>query len=142
MKAVWVIEQGSYSDYRVVGVYSSKKNAQLVCDAINAGESYDNATVAKWPVDESVLEVSRGYKRFIVTMLRDGTVENIRGPEAISSYDMSSTLAIWRRTQAPTYKGKGIPDSLNGSVLAKDEKHAVKIANEQRKQMIALGRWP
>ena len=142
MKAVWVIEQGSYSDYRVVGVYSSKKNAQLVCDAINAGEHDDGATVAKWPVDESVLEVSRGYKRFIVTMLRDGTVENIRGPEAISSYDMSSTLAIWRRTQAPAYKGKGIPDALNGSVLAKDEKHAVKIANEQRTQMIALGRWP
>ena len=142
MKSVWVIEQGSYSDYRVVGVYSSKKNAQLVCDAINAGESYDKATVAKWPVDESVLEVSRGYKRFIVTMLRDGTVENIRGPEAISSYDMSSTLTIWRRTQAPAYKGKGIPDALNGSVLAKDEKHAVKIANEQRTQMIALGRWP
>jgi hypothetical protein len=78
MKYVWVIEQGSYSDYRVVGVYSSKKNAQLVCDAINSGERrYDEATVAKWPVDQSVLEVSRGYKRFIVTMLRDGTVERI-----------------------------------------------------------------
>ena len=62
--------------------------------------------------------------------------------EAISSHAMSSTLAIWRRTQAPAYKGKGIPDALNGSVLAKDEKHAVKIANEQRTQMIALGRWP
>ena len=141
MKSVWVIEQGSYSDYRVVGVYSSKRNAQLVCDAINTGGHDDEATVAKWPVDQSVLEVSRGYKRFIVTMLRDGTVEDIRGPEAISSYDMSSTLRIWRRTQAPAYKGKGIPDALNGSVLAKDEKHAIKIANEQRTQMIALGKW-
>lgn len=141
MESIWVIEQGSYSDYRVVGVYSSKKNAQLVCDAINAGDSYDKATVAKWPVDQSVLEVSRGYKRFIVTMLRDGTVENIRGPEAICSYDMSSTLAIWKRTEAPAYKGKGIPDALHGSVLAKDETHAIKIANEQRTQLIALGKW-
>lgn len=141
MKSVWVIEQGSYSNYRVVGVYSSHKNAQLVCDAINLGENCEAATVAKWPVDQSVLEVSRGYKRFIVTMLRDGTVEDIRGPEAISSYDMSSTLQIWRRTQAPAYKGKGIPDALNGSVLAKDERHAIKIANEQRTQMITLGKW-
>ena len=141
MKSVWVIEQGSYSDYRVVGVYSSKKNAQLVCDAINTGKHYEKATVAKWPVDQSVLEVSRGYKQFIVTMLRDGTVENIRGPEAICIYDMSSTLAVWKRTEAPAYKGKGIPDALNGSVLAKDEKHAIKIANEQRTQMIALGKW-
>jgi len=34
-QACWVVEQGEYSDYRVVGVFTSKANAQVVADAIN-----------------------------------------------------------------------------------------------------------
>ena len=34
-KSVWVIEKGSYSDYRVVGVYSTQERAKLVCEHIN-----------------------------------------------------------------------------------------------------------
>lgn len=34
--SVWVIEQGEYSDYRVVGVYSSRENAERIAEKINA----------------------------------------------------------------------------------------------------------
>jgi hypothetical protein len=37
-KTVWVIEQGSYSDYRVVGVFTSRENAKRVADAIIGAE--------------------------------------------------------------------------------------------------------
>lgn len=57
MKTVWVIEQGSYSDYRVVGVFSSEANAKFIADAINVAESYDKATIAEWSLDPAVDEL-------------------------------------------------------------------------------------
>jgi hypothetical protein len=42
---------------------------------------------------------------------------------------------------APAYRGKGFPDVLNATVWAKDAKHAAKIVNEYRTQMIANGEW-
>lgn len=34
-KTIWVVEQGEYSDYRVVGVFSSQESAQVVADKLN-----------------------------------------------------------------------------------------------------------
>ena len=45
------------------------------------------------------------------------------------------------RTKAPAYQGKGVPDCLNATVLARNEKHAIKIVNEKRAQIIAAGEW-
>jgi hypothetical protein len=52
--SVWVIEQGEYSDYRVVGVYSTKENAEMVCAKINAHRGYDEASIAEWEMDAGV----------------------------------------------------------------------------------------
>jgi hypothetical protein len=53
---VWVVARGEYSDYRVVGVFSSQEHAQLIADAINAssGGGFDKATVAARPLDPGV----------------------------------------------------------------------------------------
>jgi hypothetical protein len=134
----WVVEEGSYSDYRVVGVFSSAKNARKVAKAINKADRSDDATVAKWPVDPAVEELNAGLKRFVVLMLRDGTVEDCVERE-VSSYNLATTYSIWERTKAPAYKGKGVPDALQADVWAEDTKHAVKIANEARARMVAEG---
>lgn len=137
---VWVIEQGSYSDYRVVGVYSSAKNAQLVADRLNAGERYgDDATVAKWPLDPAIAEINAGLSQWLVTMAYDGTVEQVR-PTTSSSYDLGGDLGVWQRTKAPAWKGQPISDAIHGTTWATDEQHAVKIANERRIQEIASGK--
>lgn len=138
-KSIWVIEQGEYSDYRVVGVFTSKENAESVKSAINHG-SYDDATVAEWELDPCVDEINKGYNPFIVIMLKDGTVERCDQRE-LSGYSLSTSAWVWRRTEAPAYKGKGIPDALNANVLARNSKHAIKIANELRTKMIATGEW-
>jgi hypothetical protein len=140
MKEVWVIEHGSYSDYRVVGVYSSRKNAQMVADQINAAESYgEKATVEKWHLDPGVDDLNAGRHPHVVTMAPDGTVEQARRLEW-SGYEIGNGLDIWRRSKAPAYRGKGIPDAVHGTVWATDEQHAVKIANEWRIQALATGR--
>jgi hypothetical protein len=138
MKSVWVIEQGSYSDYHVVGVFSSRKNAKLVLDSLT--KDYDEPTIAEWPIDPAVTELNAGLTVWLGEMLRDGTVERCVQWDN-SGYHLSNDLTIWRREDAPAYRGKGVLNCLHGTVWAKDQKHAVKIFNEKRTQLIAQDKW-
>ena len=143
---VWVIESGEYSDYRVVGVFSSQENARQVADAINApseGKLYysDEATVAEWALDPAVHELRQGFTPFIVNMREDGTVERC-DPLDVSGYELAGYVRMWRRTQAPAFRGNpDKPDLLLAHVWARDAKHAAKITNEHRARMIASGEW-
>jgi hypothetical protein len=141
MTSIWVVEQGAYSDYRVVGVFSSHENAQHVADAINKASSYNEATVAEWPLDPAVHELRQGFTPFLVVMREDGTAERCERQD-VSGYELAGSVEMWRRTQAPAYRGNpDKPDVLKALVWAKDGRHAVKIANEHRTRMIASGEW-
>jgi hypothetical protein len=140
MSDIWVIEQGDYSDYRVVGVYDSKEKAQTVSDAINKGEPFSPASVSKWTMNPGFEEINSGMQMFICWMLKDGTVERCDAME-ISAYQIHGECNIWKRSSAPFYKNKGLEDCLSAYVWATDEKHAIKIVNEKRLQMLALNRW-
>lgn len=131
MKTVWVLDEGSYSDYHVVGVYSSKENAQVVYDALHE-HSDDMDEPEEWELDPGVDELRKGYNPFSVVMLRDGTTERIDQTDR-DSYSLGNRLSIWERTEAPA--------ALFGVVWARNAKHAIKIANEHRARMIANGEW-
>ncbi len=139
---VWVVEQGEYSDYRVVGVFSSKENALQIVGAIRAGNSYgDDPSVAEWPLDPAIYELRQGFKLFLIDMLRDGTTERLE-EQQVGSYRIAGSVEMWRRTKAPMYRGKADkPDILQAIVWARDEQHALKIANEHRARLIASGEW-
>ena len=142
-KSVWVIEKGSYSDYRVVGVYSTEAGARLVCDRINGDDRHYLATVAEWPLDPGVEAINKGLSPFVVWMLRDGTTEQVWMDTDDFEYTLDDKPTIRRRSTAPINKGKKVvpPDCLTARVFAKDEAHAIKIVNEYRTQMIAKGEW-
>ena len=141
MKSIWVIEKGSYSDYRVVGVYSTKEGAELVCARINGEESYALAVVSEWPLDPGVKAINQGWSPFVVHMLRDGTTERVWMDARDFEYALNDQPTIWRRSEAPAYQGKNILDCLTARVFAKDSQHAIKIVNEYRTRMIANGEW-
>lgn len=138
---VWVIEQGEYSDYRVVGVFSSRENAEAVAALLGKEEYGDKPTVAEWPLDPVVNELHQGLKPYRVVMAADGTAEKCEPKNEVSAYDIKSGVTIWERSTAPAYRGKGVQDCIHGIVWAKDEQHAVKVMNEKRAQMIASGEW-
>ena len=73
-------------------------------------------------------------------MLRDGTVEKVGESEA-SDAKYPGQVGIWKRSTAPAYRGKGVPDVMTATVWARDEKHAVKIVNEYRTEWIASNKW-
>lgn len=134
-RAVWAIEQGEYSDYHVVGVFTSAVDAELVVDTIGG-----DSTIAEWPLNPAVADIRAGRKPFWVLMLRDGTVESVR-PTEPNDHELAGRAWIHRRSSAPAFQGTGLPDALQVTAWATDEQHAVKIANEKRLQMIASGEW-
>jgi hypothetical protein len=135
MKSVWLIESGSYSDYHVSGVYLSKEDALRVAKFLGLGED----EVREWKLNPGIAELNKGLRQYRIVMRRDGTVENVDTVD--DPYDLDTCLTVWDRPNAPFWKEKGIKvqSAISGTVWARNDKHAIKIANEFRAQKIASG---
>ena len=137
---VFAVNSGSYSDYRVNALFSSRKLAEEYMKTFPLGDPNE---IEVFELDPPGVDlVHRGYSVWRVLMLEDGTTEEVERT-ANSYYDVehAGISTIWKRSEAPFYKGKGTPDAMDSRVWAKTEKQAVKIANEKRVQMIANGEW-
>ncbi len=135
-KSVWVIEHGQYSDYSVIGVYTTKEKAQLVCDTINKDIIYDEATIAEWPLDPAADELANGMSRYYVSMRWDGTTDEVTRGE-VHYYDLDDETRAYQRFDHKDRKVLG----KTFTMWARDEKHAIKIANERRTRLISEGGW-
>ncbi len=142
MASIWIVEQGCYSAYHVVGVFSTKANAHCVADRLNeAPDDYtDRATIRELVLDPAVDQIRQGFQMFLIHVRRDGTVEKSL-PWDILSSAVAGKVELWARTKAPAFQGTSIDDVLVVLVWARDVAHAIKIANEQRTRMIANGVW-
>lgn len=139
MKKIYAVNAGSYSDYRVVALFTTIELANEFMAAVPDSDYNDLEEFDLNP--ETADLIKRGYSLWQVRMLRNGDTEKVTRQD-MSVYGVGDVgHRIWRRTQAPAYKGKGIPDCLVSTVWAKNENAAVKIANEHRAQMIASGEW-
>lgn len=145
MDKIFVVEQGCYSDYRVVGVFTTRENAERIAKMINEPdedgyESMDEAEVNEWSLNPAIFELNEGLRIFNITMSMDGTTERVNAADMSGYYMVTSArLRVWQRTKADAWKGKPIEDAVHGAVWAHDEKHAVKITNEFRAQAIERG---
>jgi hypothetical protein len=122
---VWVIDCAHMDPVRVVGVFSSRANAEAVLAELDLSD----ASISKWPMDPGVGEVNAGRSTFWVTMLADG-----QGTARHKHYGVPGNLAISKPLS------KKYPQQVFGAVWATDEAHALKIANEFRVRAIAEGR--
>jgi len=132
-KFVWVIEDGYYSDYHVIGVFSNEKNAKLVQKLVGGD-------INKWPLNPCITKINNGLTKWQCLMLRNGDTESVE-PVKLDQYNLVDKAYIWTRSTVPANRGKNIHDVLSNTVWAKDVKHAIKITNEIRTQMIAEGQW-
>lgn len=126
MATVWVVEEGSYSDYRVVGVFSTKENAEKVASLIGG-------SVGEWPLDPHMDEINQGRFPFRVMMEKSGDIVMVE-QESWYSFPINTEIRL-------EMGYKNIPRRIAGIVFATDETHAIKIINEHRARFIAEGRW-
>ena len=131
MKNIYIVTVGDYSDYRICGVYSSKKMAQKYIDSFKYC-AFNEFRIEKYPVNLFVDFLNSGYIAFSVRMKKDGQVLEVE--------HVDNEYLFTSRCARPF--DFDVRNNLICGVFAKDEKHAIKIVNERRAQAIANNQWP
>jgi len=130
MDKVFVLTHGKYSDYGIVSVFSTEERLEAFKVAF---PDYNYNDTEEYQVDPFEVEVKAGYKYYRVVMERDGDSKVQPGSLRYDLGEMGVPGLVF-------YKGR-TSKTLIMRVLARDEQHAVKIANEHRAQLIAGGEW-
>lgn len=140
MTTVYLLTKGEYSDYRVIGVFTSYENAlvRAITSDRRAGTS-ETMLPIDYEIDELTLDVpipphTQGYRLWHVEMFADGAISwtTVRDP-----IFHKPEMSIIARYPAP----KTITLTLAINVWAKDEQHAVKIANEKRIGLLSTNQF-
>ena len=125
MAKVYMVTDGSYSDYRVLGIYSTKAKAEKAKVLFNADNDIDPIEMDATP------EVPPGMLRWVVEIDRNGNVHVVSRENCDYPMDRAS---VWKPFDSDvTY--------LRAALWAKDEEHAVKVANEWRTRIVANNLW-
>ena len=118
MPTCWIIEQGSYSDYRVIGIYSTKENAEHALAYIKKDPHGEEPYIDERHLDPAITELNEGLIQFSIRMLFNGEVTiNLRR-------DLESKDITWK-------------DGACYNIWARDRDHAIKIAAERFAQYSA-----
>lgn len=129
-KLVYLLAAGEYSDYHVVGVFSDMGKAhRLIKDYPNEGWHEIHEVVV-----DCADAIPTGLKLHYVRMEYNGNSNIYRSVPDMYMKDIEDY-----KLRLNTENSRHIV--LEGYVLAKDKRHAAKIANEKRAQLIASGAW-
>jgi hypothetical protein len=121
MSEVYVVTKGDYSSYHIKGVFSTKEMA----DRFLSNLQDSDATIETYVLDE-LDSWPNERKSYYVWFDRDGNGDAL--DESPRKFD-ERVIPNGNGTHMHTY------------CWARDEEHAVKIANERRAQTIAAGDW-
>lgn len=132
---IYIVTSGEYSNYGINAVFSTKENAEKYIDILY---SSDNVEIEEWDVDEDMTLINKirngEFTIYMVSMFKNGNIEEIKKEEPVTIYWVKAALTgeynLWTENR------------LGMWVIAKDEKHAIKIVNEKRVQLIAENKWP
>ena len=135
---VYAVWSGCYSDKEVVAVFSTQEKAQAYIDECaqpceDYCERLDDPWIVPYTLDAEV-PPSAGHARYLVKMGADGdvievTAEHHGGGPIRRCGDAAPRWIVYRDH----------PAFMLTVVWARDETHAVKVANERRVMSIARG---
>jgi len=130
-RTVWLVTDGDYSDFRIIGVCSTKVLAERARALTRADKQ-----VEPWEIDAIPNAVPEGYCVWRICMDADG---NLKDPP-FREFDFMAPLRPPRCFTEILGPGmlKTWGDFL---IVARTAKQAVKSANEKRIRMIANYEW-
>lgn len=121
---IYVVTDGNYSDYRIMGVFDSKEKAELYIDSFYG-------RIEEYVLNPYNEELKNGFKSFAVYMNINGSTEKYGIKCGNGSTNDNSFFNYYGDDEI----------YLIANMWAKDEQHAIKIANERRVQYIANNTW-
>lgn len=139
MKTVYAVNSVCYSDYKVVGIFTTREKAEEFMKIVPSSE-YNKIEEFELDATTSINMVKRGYVIWLVSMRINGDVLKIEKSwypiigdiNEVPSYDIYKASPYYHRHKE---------DHLFAKVWAKTEKAAIKIVNDKRVQMIANNEW-
>lgn len=130
-KIIYAVSSGSYSDYGIEALFDSKEKAEEYMKHFpkeDYADSYNE--IEQYELNPLQDVIRKGLQFFRVWMDKDGNAEDIRNEGASRG---NYFQIILDRSTGVEY--------LNAVVSARDKKHAIKIVNEYRTQLIAQNQW-
>ena len=130
---LYVVTEGEYSDYHIVGIYSTKEHAEKVKKYYNG--LYDYPDIEEWELDKDIpenLEDVREYYRisYDEKQWRKGNWSSTR----FTKIGKDIKDCQWRMNDVyPKYFIIDIPCDR-----VKDEAHAIKIAQDKMAEIKAM----
>ena len=121
MSKVYLLTDGEYSDYHVTGVYSTRENAELM-------RGHIGGDIEEHDLDPGIDKICAGRKLTNIAIKRDGSVSGI---------SLAKGIEIYARLLMHVYQTE-----LQLTCWAKDFAHAVHIAGEARRMLLAENLWP
>jgi len=138
-QTVYLVTQGEYSDRHVLAVFSTEEKAQKFIEMCN--EKYDSARKNAedyYLTNCWIWAVNSKIESFELDALADGPRQGLFSYEVWM--DMNGDVReVELKLGTPSNRHEIHNDTMTLWVQARDEQHAVKIANERRAQWIALG---
>lgn len=78
MTKVYVVTEGSYSDYHIVAIFSDKNNADIHAALLNSTESfYDEARVEEWDVDDVEIDTCKKLIHYATVYYCKGEITHV-----------------------------------------------------------------
>lgn len=122
MTDIYVVTEGEYSDYHVIGIYDDQELAQMVVDASKYAE------IEVRPLNPGADQLRQYLRMFGVSMDANGD----RARADLEHGVVEEEFTMFRKP--PAFRNP--PTHLFGRCWARDKPHAIKIINEKR--LIAL----
>lgn len=129
MKTIFIVTQGNYSDYSIEAIFDDKTLAEEFIKRYSDGS--DDYMIEPWILNDAVKVLREGYDYWSITMDRDGSVEKAEMRNDYPGNDYNTDMP-WNK------EGR---TQLSVIICAQDSKHAIKIVNEKRAQIIASNEW-
>ena len=144
MATIWGMSEGSYSDYQVTAIFSSKEKAEAYLDAYKRRRHTNDPNIQEFEYDPDPPEV---VPTIDVRITKGGDVVSVGAVVPLCVDDVGYRgyygpaavgLVVFGAIHRTAYSGD--PD-LVWTVQTDDPERAVKVANEKRAMLVAADVW-
>lgn len=132
MNKVFVVTSGSYSDYGIDAIFTTRELAQSFIDAFKT-DKWNEMDIEEWDLDPNKKHLKQNRKPYFLRINKKGDVSDLSLADSAYGFKQDMPEAKISYTHNLEW--------MNINCFADDENHAVKIAGEKRSQILATNTW-